>query len=150
MKPTYIIHNETELKNMFRAAYDNALRALKGGAVVLKLDRENRTLQQNAKLWPMLSDLSKQTTYAGKKRTPEDWKLICFQAWQECETDEDKKMEYVPSFGGGAMVVLGCSTSSLNKKEFAGLIETIYMIGSHYQIQWSEKAIDYFAEYGIN
>lgn len=147
MKPTFIIRNADELKNMFRTAYNLADKGLQSGAVVLKLDRESRSLEQNSKLWPMLSDLAKQVEYAGKRRSKDDWKLICFQAWQEIETEH--KIEYVPNLSGSGLIMLGCSTSSLNKKEFAALIECIYSIGAQYNVNWSEKAIDYFAEYGI-
>ena len=148
VKPVYKMTTVEECSRMFRAAYENAIQGLKGGPVVLKLDRENRSNEQNRKLWPMLTVLSKQVQFAGKLRSKDDWKVICYQAWQE--TEEDSQLECVPSLSGRTVIMLGCSTSSLNKKEFAALIECIYSIGDQYDVNWSEKSIDYFAEYGIH
>ena len=147
MKPIYKINSESDLNNIFRTAYEVAKQGLKSGAVILKLDRENRSNEQNRKLWPMLTDLSEQVQFAGKLRSKDDWKVICYQAWQE--TEEDSNFECVPSLSGRTVIMLGCSTSSLNKKEFAALIECIYSIGAQYSVNWSERSIDYFAEYGI-
>jgi hypothetical protein len=113
--------------------------ALTGGAVVVRLEREKRSKDQNAKMWPMLTDLSKQKEYAGKMRPPVQWKDICTACYEE--------QEIVPGVNGG-FIALGAKTSSYNKKQFSELIECIYWIGQEYDIKWSEKALATYEHYG--
>ena len=107
-----------------------AFRGLKSGKpVVARIGRERRNLEQNAKLWALLHDISKQVEWYGQKLGSEDWKHIFSSAVLEIKT--------VPGIDGG-IVVLGQSTSRMNKKQFSDLIECIYSFGAERGVQWSE------------
>ena len=71
-----------------------------------------RTMAQNKKMWPMLSDIT--------------------AAW--------KAQVFVQGIGG-TLVVIPARTSRLNKKEFSELIEAIYSFGSGEDVRWSEPAL---------
>lgn len=88
-----------------------------------------RTLEQNAKLWAMLGDVSKQVEWYGRKLTPEEWKDVFSAAL--------KKQEVVPGLDGG-FVVLGQRTSKMTKGEMAALIELMYAFGAEHDVEWSE------------
>lgn len=90
-----------------------------------------RSLDQNAKLWPMLNDVSEQVTYFGEKYTDEDWKIIFLAGLGQA-------LRMAPSISGGGMVPLGRSSSKLSKSEFSDLIELIYAFGSEKGVVWSE------------
>jgi hypothetical protein len=95
-----------------------------------------RSLDQNRKLWPMLSDISKQVPWVlnGKecKLKPEQWKDILTAALNQ-ETN------IAPGINGG-FVMLGTRTSKMKKKAFCELIELIYAFGADKGVTWSDPA----------
>ena len=91
-----------------------------------------RTLDQNAKLWPMLDDISKQVNWYGKRLTREEWKDVFSAAL--------KKQKVVPGLDGG-FVVCGQHTSKMGKREFAELIELMYAFGAERSVIWSEPGM---------
>jgi|TARA_R110002124_G_scaffold258111_2_gene423866 hypothetical protein len=97
-----------------------------------------RTMAQNKKMWPMLSDISKQVTWLGAKHDPETWKHIITAAW--------KAQVFVQGIGG-TLVVIPARTSRMNKKEFSELIEAIYSFGSGEDVRWGEPALAAYEEY---
>ena len=102
------------------------------------LDGLSRTADQNAKLWPMLTDISEQVVWFGKKHSKEDWKDII--------TGSFRKGEFVPNLEGTGFVVLGMRTSKMGRKEFAQLIEYIYAMGADQGVKWSEKSEGVYQE----
>jgi hypothetical protein len=98
-----------------------------------------RTLDQNAKLWPMLTDISQQVVWYGKKYSKDDWKTIL--------TGSYRKSEFVPNVDGSGFVVLGMSTSKMNRKVFSDLIEFIYSFGASQGVKWSEKSEEVYQEF---
>lgn len=76
-----------------------------------------RSLDQNAKLWAMLTDIACQVEWYGTKLTAEDWKDV-FSA-------SLRKARVVPGLDPGTFVPLGMRTSQMSKAEFAMLIELV-------------------------
>lgn len=103
---------------------------------VLTLSEPTRTLDQNAKLWPMLGDVSKQVDWYGQRLTPDEWKDVFSAAL--------KGQKVVPGIEGG-FVVCGQRTSTMSKKLFSDLVELIYAFGTERNVRWSAPA--HFAEY---
>lgn len=114
---------------------------LSGEPVMVILDRERRTILQNKKLWPMLTDVSNQVIYHGKRYNNDDWKMIF--------TGGLRKLEYAPCTTGKGLIQLGSSTSVMNKKEFSELIEFIYEFGARHDVAWSEPSKEGFNEFGM-
>ena len=110
MKRTLILTGEVARK----AACREILAAPTGFAVTI--GEATRTNDQNAKLWPMLDEISQQVDWYGQKLTKEEWKDV-FSA-------SLKKQKAVPGLDGG-FVVCGQSTSRMGKREFSDLIELI-------------------------
>lgn len=101
---------------------------------VVELRERTRTLEQNAKLWAMLTDVSKQVNWHGQKLTQENWKDIFSAAL--------KRQQVVPGLDGG-FVVLGQKTSKMTKREFSELVELIYAFGAEHGVEWSEHVEDW-------
>jgi len=97
-----------------------------------------RTIAQNKKLWPMLSDISKQVTWMGAKHSAETWKHIITAAW--------KAQVFVQGIGG-TLVVIPAKTSRLSKKAFTELIMCIQVFGDEQEVKWSDPSLAAFAEY---
>ena len=88
-----------------------------------------RTLDQNAKMWAMLTDISRQVEWYGFKLSPEEWKDMITASY--------KKQKTVPGIDGG-FVVLGARTSKMSTKEMADVIEIAYAFGAEKDVKWSE------------
>lgn len=97
--------------------------------MLVEFREAKRTLDQNAKLWPMLTDISTQLSWHGQKYPPEDWKDFLMH--------QLRGGRWMPAENGG-MVPIGFRTSELSKAEFAELIEVLYAFGARNGVQWSE------------
>lgn len=134
---TFIVDSEIAITAFGR--YVRAMFAQHKYLVFTCLDGMTRTLEQNSKLWPMLADISAQVTWYGKKYNTNDWKTIL--------TGSYRKSEFVPNTDGSGFVVLGMSTSKMNRKVFADLIEFIYSFGASQGVKWSEKSEEVHDEF---
>lgn len=81
---------------------------------VVTLAEPTRTLEQNARMWAQLTDISSQVDWYGNRLTPEEWKDVFSAAL--------KKQRAVPGIDGG-FVILGQHTSKMTKREMSDLIE---------------------------
>ena len=139
----YKIENKADVVRLFPEIERMVLRAVTAGAVVVTLGRAIRSLSQNAKLWPMLLDVSNHCDLCVNgeviKGSKEDWKDVFSAALM-------KENRIAIGLDGG-IVFLGMRTSKLTKARFAELIELIYAYGSERGVQWSEKAHESYEKY---
>lgn len=108
-----------------------AVLAAPEGHVVI-ISESKRSLEQNAKLWPLLTEVSRQVDWYGKKLAPEDWKNVF--------TASVRKLEVVPNLDGTGFVALGQSSSQMSKREFSELIELIQAFGAERGVEFAEVA----------
>ena len=95
---------------------------------------KNRTTEQNAKLWAMLGDISKQVQHNGRYRTPESWKLLVMHALKyECAFEIGLNGEPFPT---------GFRSSQLSIKQMSELIEWVYAFGAEQGVKWSERGFE--------
>lgn len=99
-----------------------------GHRMTIEVKTETRTLAQNARLWAMLTDVSKQVDWYGRKLTPEEWKHV-FSA-------SLSKQDVVPGIDGG-FVVLGKSTSKMTKGEMSELQELMHAFGAQKGVRFT-------------
>lgn len=90
---------------------------------------QNRTLEQNARMWAMLTELSRQVVWHGQQLTAENWKDVLTAAL--------KRQQVVPGVDGG-FVVLGTSTRRMTKGEMAELIELITAFGVQHGVVFGD------------
>jgi len=105
---------------MARMLCAEAVRDAPDGYVV-EIKPPTRTLKQNATLWGVLTDISKQVCWYGNILSEEDWKDML--------TAGLKQSRVVPGIGGG-FVVLGTRTRDMTKEEFSELLEFSYAFGA--------------------
>lgn len=89
-----------------------------------------RSNDQNALMWSLLNQISKQVEWFGKKRSPEDWKDLTTAALRSAE--------FVPGIAPGTIVPLGMRTSQMTKEEIAELIESLYAFGAEHGVKFRE------------
>ena len=96
---------------------------------VVTIKEATRNLDQNAKMWAMISDISRAKP-EGRAHTPEVWKALFMSA---CGHSVRFEMGL-----DGQPFPVGFHSSRLSKRQFADLIETIYEYGARHNIAWSE------------
>lgn len=98
---------------------------------IVNVRAATRTGEQNAKLWAMLSDVSRAKP-DGREYPPEIWKSL-FMA------EVGFKPRFEPSLDGKGVVPIGYKSSRLNKLEFSELIESIYAYGAEHGVVWTDE-----------
>jgi hypothetical protein len=88
-----------------------------------------RTVDQNKLMWALLTDLANQVVWHGNKLDPTEWKCVMTAAL--------KRQKVVPGIDGG-FVVIGQSTSRMNKQELSEVIELVYAFGSQQGVSFQE------------
>lgn len=87
----------------------------------VEIRQATRSLDQNARMWALLTELARQVEWHGQYLTAENWKDICTAAL--------KRQDVVPGIEGG-FVVLGTSTRNMTVGEMSELIEFITAFGA--------------------
>ena len=99
-----------------------------GFEVVLR--EPKRTLDQNAKLWAMLSDISRAAP-EGRKWPPETWKAAFMHA-------AGHEIQWQPGLDGCAPFPAGFRSSRLSKAQMADLISFASEYGDRHGVRWTE------------
>lgn len=92
-----------------------------------------RTLDQNARMWAMLTDVAQQLPWHGQKLSADDWKLLFLDAL-------NAEIRFVPNLEGKGFVNLGRSSSDLSKGEMGDLMTLIEAFGANHGVtfHWRE------------
>lgn len=97
---------------------------------VVNVREATRTLEQNAKMQAMLSDIARAKP-DGRVYDTETWKCIIMD-------DCGFKPKWVPSLNGDGVVNTGYRSSRLGKSQMSDMIEAMYAFGAERGIVWSE------------
>lgn len=92
-----------------------------------------RSTDQNALMWSLLAQISKQVDWYGTKLSNEDWKDVL--------TASLRRTRVVPGIDAGTFVPLGMRTSHMTKEELGELIELIYAFGAERGVQFRELEV---------
>lgn len=98
---------------------------------VVNIAPARRTNDQNAKLWAMLSDISRAKP-EGRDLPPDIWKSIFMAA-------AGFKCRFEPSLEGDGVVPIGFKSSRLSKVEFGELIECVAEYAARVGVDLSEE-----------
>lgn len=97
---------------------------------VLTIREATRTTDQNAKMWAMLSDLSRAKP-EGRQWPPETWKAAFMHFLGH-------QVRFCEGLDGGSPFPIGFRSSRLTVKQMIDLIECIYEYGDRHGVVWSE------------
>lgn len=102
----------------------------------VEIKPRTRSLDQNALLWSLLTDLSKQVQW------PVDGQMVSLSAeeWKHVLSAGLKRHQRVAMGIDGGFVVLGQSTSKMTIAQMAELIELIYAFGAERDVVFHEEA----------
>jgi hypothetical protein len=90
-----------------------------------------RSVDQNSRLWAMLSDVAIQKTHAGRRYTADQWKVLFLHA---C----GREIQFLPALDNSTFLPYGQSSSDLSKQEFSELLDFVDAWGSQNAVVWSE------------
>lgn len=127
------LHNAQQAHTVLKDIWQKAKPyLLAGNKLVLTIEQEKRSQEQNALMWSVLTDLSRQVMWHGQKLTKDEYKDLL--------TAGLKKQRAIPGIDGG-FVVLGSSTSKMTKQEMTDLITLAHAFGDEREVEWSPTSI---------
>jgi hypothetical protein len=94
-----------------------------------------RSVDQNDKLWAMLTDIATQKMHAGRRYTPDQWKVLFLHA---C----GREIQFLPALDNSTFLPYGQSSSDLSKEEFSELLDFIAVWGAENGVVWSDRKED--------
>lgn len=96
--------------------------------LVLTVKPSTRSLEQNARMWAMLTEISEQLEWYGHRLTAEEWKDVFSAAM--------KRAKVVPGLDGG-FVVCGQSTSKMTRAEMSEMQTLMEAFGAERGVRFS-------------
>lgn len=100
---------------------------------IVTVQPPTRSLAANARMWALLTEVSQQVVWHGRKLSPESWKHVFSAAL--------KKQEVVPNLDGTGFVVLGQSTSQMSVAEMNEMQELISAFGAQHGVVFDDEAV---------
>ncbi|MGY3535371.1 recombination protein NinB [Bradyrhizobium sp. USDA 4452] len=92
-----------------------------------------RTLEQNDRMWAMLTDIARQCTLNGRRWSTDQWKVIFLH-------ELGREAQFIPSLSGN-FIPYGQSSSDLGVKEMSDLIESMFAYGAENGVRWSDPKL---------
>lgn len=124
-----ILHNAQQGHAAYTALWQQIKAHLMAGQpMVVEVKEKTRSTEQNARMWAMLTEVSRQVDWYSQKLTPEEWKDV-FSA-------SLKKQKAVPGLDGG-FVILGQRTSKMSIREMGELMELIEAFGAQKGVRFT-------------
>jgi len=100
--------------------------------LVMTVKPSTRSLEQNARMWAMLAEISEQVNWYGQKLTSEEWKDVFSAAM--------KRAKVVPGLDGG-FVVCGQSTSKMTRAEMSEMQTLMEAFGAEKGVRFSAMEV---------
>ena len=129
-RQTFDLYNAQQAHTLMQSTVWPAIKAhlLAGTRLTIEVKKSTRSIEQNSRLWAMLSDVSKQVDWYGRKLSPEEWKHVFTAAL--------KKQDVVPGIDSG-FVVMALSTSKMTKGEMTELQDLIEAFGAQQGVRFA-------------
>ena len=97
----------------------------------VEFKQPKRSLDQNALMWSLLTQVASQKEHCGRKYTPDQWKALFMHA---C----GREIQFLPSLDGSTFIPWGNRSSDLSKVEMTDLIEFILSWGAQNGVRFRE------------
>jgi hypothetical protein len=112
-------------------AYAARLIAAAPDYAVVTVKAGDRTLDQNAKMWAMLTDIARAKP-EGRQWTPETWKCAFLHVLGH-------QVQFAEGLDNSGPFPLGFRSSKLNKAQMADMITVIMEYGDRHGVAWSDN-----------
>lgn len=99
----------------------------------IEFKKPKRSIPQNDRMWAMLTDIASQKEHAGRKYTPDQWKVLFMHA---C----GREVQFIPALDNSTFIPWGQSSSDLSKEEMTALIEFMFAWGAENSVAFHDGA----------
>ena len=103
-------------------------------SAVLTIREATRSNEQNARMWAMLSDVSRAKP-EGRHWTPETWKAAFMHSLGH-------QVQFCEGLDGSGPFPLGFRSSRLTVRQMADLITVIQEYGDRHGVRWTDPALE--------
>ena len=112
---------------------------LAGHRLEIEVRPARRSTEQNALLHVLLTELSEQKEWVGKKRDVETWKRLVVSSWLRARGDS---VEVLPALDGHGIDIVYAPTSQMSVAQVTELVEFLiaYMVGEGLEVRIPEAA----------
>jgi hypothetical protein len=100
---------------------------------VITFAKPKRSLEQNALMWALLTDLADQLPWHGLKLSAEDYKDLLTAGLK-------RELRTVPNTDGNGFVMLGARTSDMSVPEMANFVEFILAFGALHGVTFTSQS----------
>lgn len=97
----------------------------------LEFKGPQRSIEQNSRMWAMLTDIATQKTLSGRRFSTDQWKAIFMHA---C----GREIQFLPTLDDSTFIPWGQSSSDLSTSEMSDLIEFMFSWGASNGVAWSD------------
>jgi NinB protein len=104
--------------------------------MAIQEEGERRSLEQNAKMWAMLTEFAEQYEHNGRYYDPEHWKAILLHAWGQ-------EIEFLPALDGKAFIPYGNQSSKMLKRDMVSFLEFILAEGTKRGVKFADDVADH-------
>lgn len=105
---------------------------------VISIGPEKRSLNQNARLWAMLSDIARAKP-EGRQWAPETWKAAFMHFLGH-------QVMFCEGLDGTGPFPIGFRSSKLSVRQMSDLIECIFEYGARHGVEWTDTRRGGFSE----
>lgn len=92
------------------------------GTLVRFVTDDDRTVDQNSMLHPLLRIIAQKSKWYGATLSPDEWKCVFMSGIREVKA--------IPGYHPGTVIMTGFSSSRLTKEEFSNLLDLILHYGA--------------------
>ena len=111
----------------------NTIRKAPDGTIV-EFHKPQRTLEQNAKMWAMLTEIAASGELRDQRWTPDQWKSIFMQSLGH-------PVEVLPSLDGKSWFPVSLSSSRLSKEQMSEMIECMLAWGTQNGVKFADDPV---------
>lgn len=111
----------------------NTIRKAPDGTIV-EFHKPQRTLEQNAKMWAMLTEIAASGKLRDQRWTPDQWKSIFMQSLGH-------PVEVLPSLDGKSWFPVSLSSSRLSKEQMSEMIECMLAWGTQNGVKFADDPV---------
>jgi hypothetical protein len=140
---------------MMTAVWDAVSESIHSGGLDITVARMSKTRAQEARYHAMISDISKQIDFDGKKYDTTVWKAQLIDQFQHEKQLMGEQLakpgSTVMSLDKQRIVQIRPSSTDFRKKEASDFIEFLFSVGAEHNVHWSDPETesmykDYFVK----
>lgn len=138
----FTIKDNDSKRSVMTACWDFVSEAIPSGSLDVTVARASKTRSQEARYHAMMSDISKQVDFDGKKYSAKVWKAKLLDQFQHelalAGTPLSKPGETTISMDGQRVVQIRPESSGFRVKEASDFIEFLFATGAEHSVEWSD------------